>query len=163
MEVSTGPLGQGISNAVGMAIAERHLAAVFNRPDFPVVDHYTYVVCGDGCLQEGVSAETASLAGHLGLGKLIVFYDDNHVTIDGVCAHTHTHKRRRRRCAHSCFARAPCGLPGDTDLSFSEDVLARYAAYGWHVQQVADGVQRRACWHCAVWRKCAERWLLRRR
>jgi transketolase len=111
IEVSTGPLGQGISNAVGMAIAEANLAATYNKAGSrAVVDNYTYVICGDGCLQEGISSEASSLAGHLGLGKLIVCYDDNHVTIDG-----------------------------DTDLSFSEDVLKRYEAYGWHVQHVADG------------------------
>ena len=107
--MSTGPLGQGISNAVGIAIAEKHLGAVFNRPGFNVMDHFTYVICGDGCLQEGVSAEASSLAGHLGLGKLVVLYDDNHITIDG-----------------------------DTDVSFTEDVLKRYEAYGWHVQTVPD-------------------------
>lgn len=110
VEVSTGPLGQGISNAVGLAIAETHLAAKFNKPDFPVVDNFTYVICGDGCLQEGVSSEACSLAGHLGLGKLIVLYDDNLISIDG-----------------------------GTDLSFGEDVNARYEAYGWHVQTVASG------------------------
>lgn len=110
IEVSTGPLGQGISNAVGLAIAENHLASLFNKEGFPIVDHYTYVFCGDGCLQEGVSSETGSLAGHLGLGKLIVFYDDNHITIDG-----------------------------ETELSFTEDVVKRYEAYGWHTQIVADG------------------------
>lgn len=111
VEVSTGPLGQGISNAVGMAIAQSHLAANFNAPGLePVVDNYTYVICGDGCLQEGVSSEASSLAGHLGLGRLIVLYDDNHITIDG-----------------------------ETHLSFTEDVLARYASYGWHVQHVLDG------------------------
>jgi transketolase len=111
VEVSTGPLGQGISNAVGMAIAEKHLAATFNRgPAFGgVVDHYTYVICGDGCLQEGISSEACSLAGHLQLGKLIVCYDDNLITIDG-----------------------------NTALSFTEDVNMRYEAYGWHVQTVAD-------------------------
>jgi transketolase len=110
VEVTTGPLGQGIANAVGLAMAEAHLAATFNKPDCTVVDHYTYVVMGDGCNQEGVSAEAASLAGHLGLGKLIALYDDNHITIDG-----------------------------NTNVSFSEDVLKRYEAYGWHVQHVADG------------------------
>eukprot|EP00041_Stephanoeca_diplocostata_P014815 m.279658 g.279658 ORF g.279658 m.279658 type:complete len:685 (-) comp19809_c0_seq1:377-2431(-) len=110
VEVSTGPLGQGLSNAVGLAIAETHLAAKFNKPDFPIVDNFTYVICGDGCLQEGVTSEASSLAGHLGLGKLIVLYDDNLITIDG-----------------------------DTELSFSEDVLKRYEAYGWHTQTVADG------------------------
>jgi len=111
VEVATGPLGQGISNAVGFAIAQSHLAATFNVPDLPpIIDNYTFVICGDGCLQEGISSEASSLAGHLGLGKLIVLYDDNHITIDG-----------------------------DTDLSFTEDVLARYAGYGWHTQYVADG------------------------
>ncbi|CAM9364523.1 unnamed protein product [Ascophyllum nodosum] len=110
IEVSTGPLGQGISNAVGMAIAERHLAATFNKPDFEIVDNYTFVICGDGCLQEGVASEACSLGGHLGLGKLIVLYDDNQITIDG-----------------------------DTAISFTEDVLKRYEAYGWHTQVVADG------------------------
>lgn len=110
VEVSTGPLGQGISNAVGLAIAEKHLAAEFNRDGFEVVDHYTYVICGDGCLQEGVSSEASSLAGHLGLGKLIVLYDDNKITIDG-----------------------------STDISFTEDVHKRYEAYNWHVQVVEDG------------------------
>ena len=101
---------QGISNAVGLAMAEAHLAAVYNREgSAPVVDNYTYVICGDGCLQEGVSSEACSLAGHLGLGKLIVFYDDNKITIDG-----------------------------ETDLSFTEDVGKRYEAYGWHVQTVED-------------------------
>jgi transketolase len=110
IEVTTGPLGQGITNAVGLAIAEKHLAAVYNRDGFPIVDNYTYVFCGDGCLQEGISSEAGSLAGHLGLGKLIVLYDDNHITIDG-----------------------------ETDLSFTEDVLKRYEAYGWHIIHVEDG------------------------
>lgn len=110
VEVTTGPLGAGISNAVGLAIAEAHLAAKFNRADAKVVDHYTYVIMGDGCNQEGVSSEACSLAGHLKLGKLIALYDDNHITIDG-----------------------------RTDVSFTEDVLKRYEAYGWHVQHVADG------------------------
>ena len=109
MEVSTGPLGQGLTNAVGMAIAETHLAAVFNKPGFPVVDHSTYVICGDGCLQEGVTSEASSLAGHLGLGKLVVLYDDNNITIDG-----------------------------STDLSFTEDVGKRYESYGWQVLTVTD-------------------------
>lgn len=110
VEATTGPLGQGLSNAVGLAWAESHLAATYNKPNFPVFDHYTYVFCGDGCLQEGITSEASSLAGHLGLGKLIVIYDDNHVSIDG-----------------------------DTDLSFTEDVLKRYEAYGWHTQRVEDG------------------------
>ena len=111
VEVSTGPLGQGLSNAVGMALAESQLAATFNKAGQPkVVDHHTYVICGDGCLQEGVTSEASSLAGHLGLGKLIVLYDDNKITIDG-----------------------------STDLSFTEDVKARYEAYGWQVIVVPDG------------------------
>jgi transketolase len=110
VEVTTGPLGQGIANAVGLAMAEAHLAAKFNRPDCKLVDHYTYVLMGDGCNQEGVSGEAASLAGHLGLGKLIALYDDNHITIDG-----------------------------DTAVSFTEDVLKRYEAYGWHTIHIADG------------------------
>jgi len=110
VEVTTGPLGQGIASAVGLAIAEAHLAAKFNKDDVSLVDHYTFVIMGDGCHQEGISGEAASLAGHLGLGKLIALYDDNHITIDG-----------------------------NTNVSFTEDVLKRYEAYGWHVQHVADG------------------------
>ncbi|KAI9499792.1 Transketolase [Coemansia spiralis] len=110
IEVTTGPLGQGISNAVGMAIAERHLAATFNRPEFPVIDNTVYAIAGDGCLQEGVSSETGSLAGHLQLGNLVVLYDSNGIQIDG-----------------------------STKLGFTEDVLQRYEAYGWHTQKVADG------------------------
>jgi transketolase len=110
VEATTGPLGQGLSNAVGMAIAERRLAAEFNRPGHEVVDHRTYAICSDGDLQEGVSAEACSLAGHLRLGKLIALYDDNHIQLDG-----------------------------PTAIAFSEDVLARFAAYGWHTQRVADG------------------------
>ncbi len=109
VEVSTGPLGQGISNAVGLAMAETHLAATYNTDEHKVFDNYTYVICGDGCLQEGVASEASSLAGHLGLGKLIVLYDDNNITIDG-----------------------------DTALSFSEDVAKRYEAYNWHVQKIGD-------------------------
>ncbi len=111
VEVSTGPLGQGISNAVGLAIAEAHLAANFNKKDCKkVIDNYTYVICGDGCLQEGVASEACSLAGHLGLGKLIVLYDDNSITIDG-----------------------------NTSLSFTENVLQRFQSYGWDTSSVADG------------------------
>ena len=110
VEVTTGPLGQGIANAVGLAMAEAHLAAKFNKPDCTLVDHTTYVIMGDGCHQEGVSGEAASLAGHLGLGKLIALYDDNHITIDG-----------------------------NTNVSFTEDVLKRYEAYGWHTIHVQDG------------------------
>ena len=110
VEVTTGPLGAGISNAVGLAIAEAHLAAKFNKPNLNIVDHFTYVVMGDGCNQEGIASEAASLAGHLKLGKLIALYDDNQITIDG-----------------------------RTDVSFTEDVLKRYEAYGWHVQHVKNG------------------------
>jgi transketolase len=110
VEVTTGPLGQGLAMSVGMAAAERHLAARYNKPGFPVVDHYTYVLCGDGDLMEGVSHEACSLAGTLGLGKLIVFYDDNLISLDG-----------------------------PTELSFTENVEQRFAAYHWHVQRVADG------------------------
>ncbi|HIP99151.1 TPA: transketolase, partial [Candidatus Bipolaricaulota bacterium] len=110
VEVTTGPLGQGLAMAVGMAIAEAHLAAVFNRPGHTVIDHFTYVLASDGDLMEGVAAEASSLAGHLGLGKLIVLYDDNRVS-----------------------------LAGTTDLAFSEDVAARYRAYGWQVLAVGDG------------------------
>jgi transketolase len=107
---TTGPLGQGIANAVGMAIAERRLAAEFNRPGHAVIDHWTYVVCSDGDLQEGIASEAASLAGHLRLGKLVLFYDDNHIQLDG-----------------------------PTSMAFSEDVLERFDAYQWHTQQVEDG------------------------
>ena len=115
VEASTGPLGQGIGNAVGMAIGEAHLAARYNRPGHEVFNHYTYVLASDGDLMEGVQAEAASLAGHLKLGKLIVLYDSNGVT-----------------------------LSGTTSLTFTEDVGARYRAYGWHVQQVDDGNDRAA-------------------
>jgi transketolase len=110
IEVSTGPLGQGISNAVGMALAQNHLAATFNKTDFPLFDNYTYVFCGDGCMQEGISSEACSLAGHLGLNKLIVMYDDNKITIDG-----------------------------ETHLSFTEDVPKRFQAYGWNTITVQHG------------------------
>jgi transketolase len=110
VEATTGPLGQGIANAVGMAMAEAHLAARFNRPGHAVVDHYTYVIASDGDMMEGVQAEACSLAGHLGLGKLIVLYDANAVSLSGA-----------------------------TSLTFTEDVAARYAAYGWHVARVDDG------------------------
>jgi len=109
VETTTGPLGQGISNSVGMAIAEKWLAQHFNRPGHNIVDHYTYVIASDGDMMEGVSSEASSIAGHLGLSKLICFYDDNHITIEG-----------------------------DTDLAFSEDVCKRYEAYGWHIQRLDD-------------------------
>ncbi len=110
VEATTGPLGQGLANAVGMALAEAHLAAVFNRPGHEIVDHYTYALAGDGCLMEGLTAEASSLAGHLGLGKLIVLYDDNQIS-----------------------------LAGSTGIDFTEDVGGRYEAYGWQVIKVADG------------------------
>lgn len=110
VETTTGPLGQGFANGVGMAIAERMLADRFNRDGFNVVDHYTYGICSDGDLMEGISSEAASLAGHLSLGKLVYLYDSNHITIDG-----------------------------STDLAFTEDVGRRFEAYGWHVQHVDDG------------------------
>ena len=109
IETTTGPLGQGVANAVGMAVAEAHLAAEFNRPGHQLVDHYTYFVAGDGCLMEGISHEAASFAGHFKLGKLIGFYDDNHITIDG-----------------------------KTELTYTDDAGERFEAYGWHVQHVAD-------------------------
>src|SRR5213594_3081128 len=110
VEATTGPLGQGVGNAVGMAIAEAQLAALFNHPGHAVVDHYTFFLASDGDLMEGISHEACSLAGHLKLGKLIGFYDDNHITIDG-----------------------------DTALAFSDDTAKRFEAYGWHVQRVTDG------------------------
>lgn len=110
VETTTGPLGQGFANAVGMALAESYMAAHFNRPGFEVVDHHTYAIASDGDLMEGVSHEAASLAGHLGLGKLVVLYDDNGISIDG-----------------------------STSLTYSENVRGRFEAYGWHVEQVADG------------------------
>jgi transketolase len=115
VEVTTGPLGQGFANAVGLAMAERHLAARFNRPGFEIIDHFTYSIAGDGDLMEGVAAEAASLAGHLGLGKLIVFYDHNLIS-----------------------------LAGATTLTFTEDRGKRFEAYGWHVQSVEDGNDLRA-------------------
>ncbi|NLM19656.1 MAG: transketolase [Clostridiaceae bacterium] len=109
VEMTTGPLGQGIASAVGFAIAEAHLASRFNTDEQKIIDHYTYVLSGDGCLMEGVSCEASSLAGHLKLDKLILFYDRNKITIEG-----------------------------STDLAFTEDVAARYKAYGWQVLSVAD-------------------------
>jgi transketolase len=110
VETTTGPLGQGVANAVGMAMAERHMAARFNQPDHEIVDHYTYVICGDGDMMEGVASEAASLAGHLGLGRLICIYDDNKISIEG-----------------------------STDIAFTEDVAKRFEAYRWQVLKVADG------------------------
>lgn len=108
VETTTGPLGQGLANAVGFALGERHLAARLNTPEFPVIDHYTYVLAGDGCMMEGLTSEAASFAGHQGLGKLIVFYDSNRISIEG-----------------------------STDLAFTEDVAGRYRAFGWQVLEVS--------------------------
>jgi transketolase len=110
VETTTGPLGQGFANGVGMAMAERHLAALFNREGHDVIDHHVYAICSDGDLMEGVAAEAASIAGHLKLGKLIYFWDDNRITIEG-----------------------------STDLAFTEDLEKRFEAYGWHTQRVEDG------------------------
>lgn len=109
IEVTTGPLGQGFANGVGMAIAQKYMGARYNQPDFKIFDYKIYAICSDGDLMEGVSTEAASLAGHLGLGNMIYFYDDNQITIEG-----------------------------NTDLAFNEDVAKRFEAYGWHVQNVAD-------------------------
>ncbi len=110
VETTTGPLGQGFANAVGMAMAERHLAARFNNPGHEIVDHYTYMICGDGDMMEGISSEAASLAGHLGLGRLICIYDDNKISIEG-----------------------------STEITFTEDVALRFKAYRWHILNVDDG------------------------
>jgi len=110
VEATTGPLGQGFANAVGMAIAERRLGAEFNRPGHDIIDHWTYTLCSDGDLQEGIASEAASLAGHLRLRKLVALYDDNRIQLDG-----------------------------PTSMAWSEDVVARFRAYGWHADHVADG------------------------
>lgn len=110
VETTTGPLGQGFTNAVGMALAERHLASIYNRPGFDIVDHFTYVMCGDGDLMEGITSEAASFAGHMCLSRLICIYDDNGITIEG-----------------------------KTELTFTEDVAKRFDAYNWHVQRIKDG------------------------
>ncbi|HEX8890645.1 MAG TPA: transketolase [Pyrinomonadaceae bacterium] len=110
VEITTGPLGQGFANGVGMGIGAAHLAARFNKPEFPLIDHYVYAIVSDGDLMEGVASEAASLAGHLRLGKLIYFYDDNHITIEG-----------------------------ETSLAFTENVPQRFEAYGWHTSTVEDG------------------------
>jgi transketolase len=109
IEATTGPLGQGISTCVGLALAERMLAARYNRPGHQLIDHYTFTICSDGDQEEGIASEASSLAGHLGLGRLIAFYDDNHISIEG-----------------------------NTDVAFSEDVGGRYEAYGWHVQHLGE-------------------------
>ncbi|GMM34557.1 transketolase [Saccharomycopsis crataegensis] len=111
IDVTTGPLGQGICNAVGLALAQEHIAARFNKPGFEISNNYTYCILGDGCMMEGVASEACSLAGHLKLSKLIAFYDDNHISIDG-----------------------------DTNVAFTEDVNKRYEAYGWEVLWVKDGM-----------------------
>src|ERR671914_1957574 len=108
-ETTTGPLGQGVGNAVGMAVAEAHLAATFNRPGIPIVDHHTWFICSDGDIMEGISHEAASIAGHFRLGKLIGFYDDNNITIDG-----------------------------RTELTFSDDTHKRFEGYGWQVLHIDD-------------------------
>jgi len=110
VETTTGPLGQGVANAVGMAIAERHMADRFNKGGQSVIDHYTYAICGDGDLMEGVALEAVSLAGHLGLGRLILIYDDNEITIEG-----------------------------KTGITFTENTRAKFDAMNWHVVEVADG------------------------
>ncbi|MBC2694581.1 MAG: transketolase [Desulfobacteraceae bacterium] len=110
VETTTGPLGQGFTNAVGMALAERHLATIFNRPGYEIIDHYTYMICGDGDLMEGITAEAASFAGHMGLAKLICIYDDNGISIEG-----------------------------NTNITFTEDVSLRFKAYNWHITTVEDG------------------------
>ena len=110
IETTTGPLGQGFANAVGMALAERHLASIYNKNNHGIVNHYTYMMCGDGDMMEGITSEAASFAGHLGLSRLICIYDDNHISIEG-----------------------------STDIAFSENVALRFKAYNWHVISVEDG------------------------
>jgi len=127
IEITTGPLGQGLGNAVGMAMAERFLAERFNRPGYEIVDHRVYAICSDGDLMEGVSQEAASIAGHFGLGELVVCYDDNHITIDGT-----------------------------TSISFDgEQHVERFRAEGWHVQRVEDSEDLEAL-HGAIERARAE-------
>ncbi|MEA3279979.1 MAG: transketolase [Thermodesulfobacteriota bacterium] len=121
VETTTGPLGQGFANAVGMAMAERHLAATYNRTDCEIVDHHTYVMCGDGDMMEGITSEAASLAGHLGLSRLICIYDDNRISIEG-----------------------------GTDITFTEDVAQRFEAYNWDVQQVDDGNDLNAIYNAVI-------------
>lgn len=121
VETTTGPLGQGFANAVGMAMAEQHLAATYNRFDCEIVDHHTFVMCGDGDMMEGITSEAASLAGHLGLSRLICIYDDNKISIEG-----------------------------GTDISFTEDVAQRFKAYNWDVQQVDDGNDLNAIYNAVI-------------
>ena len=110
VEITTGPLGQGFANGVGFAIAQKYLAARYNKPDFEIFNYHIYAICSDGDLNEGVSSEAASMAGHLKLGNIIYLYDDNHISIEG-----------------------------DTAIAFTEDVAKRFEAYDWHVQIVKDG------------------------
>lgn len=121
VETTTGPLGQGFANAVGMALAERHLAALFNRSGHEIIDHYSYVMCGDGDMMEGLTSEAASLAGHLGLAKLICIYDDNKITIEG-----------------------------ETGIAFTEDVALRFKAYNWHILPVDDGNDTTAIYNAII-------------
>lgn len=121
VETTTGPLGQGFANAVGMAMAEQHLAATYNRSDCEIVDHHTFVMCGDGDMMEGITSEAASLAGHLGLSRLICIYDDNKISIEG-----------------------------GTDISFTEDVAQRFKAYNWDVRQVDDGNDLNAIYNAVI-------------
>ncbi|MEA3428778.1 MAG: transketolase [Thermodesulfobacteriota bacterium] len=121
VETTTGPLGQGFANAVGMAMAEQHLATTYNRADCEIVGHHTFVMCGDGDMMEGITSEAASLAGHLGLSRLICIYDDNKISIEG-----------------------------STDISFTEDVAKRFMAYNWHVQQVDDGNDLNAIYNAVI-------------
>jgi len=115
VEVTTGPLGQGFANGVGFAIAQKYLAARYNKPDFELFNYHIFAICSDGDLMEGVSSEAASLAGHLGLGNIIYLYDDNHISIEG-----------------------------DTELAFTEDTARRFEAYNWHVQVISDGNDTKA-------------------
>ena len=110
IEVTTGPLGQGFANGVGFAIAQKYMAARYNKPGFDIFNYKIYAICSDGDMMEGITAEAASLAGHLQLGNMIYLYDDNHITIEG-----------------------------NTNLAFDEDLAQRFEAYGWHVQVLADG------------------------
>ncbi|KDQ14592.1 hypothetical protein BOTBODRAFT_32723 [Botryobasidium botryosum FD-172 SS1] len=128
VEVTTGPLGQGFANAVGLAMAQAHLGAIYNKDGFDLINNYTYVFCGDGCLMEGVASEAASLAGHLKLGNLIVIYDDNHISIDG-----------------------------DTNVAFTENVELRFKAYDWQVLHVDDGDTDLAAIHKAIEEARAEK------
>jgi transketolase len=116
VETTTGPLGQGIMNSVGMAIAEAHLSSIYNKDGFNIIDHHTYAFCGDGDFMEGASHEAASLAGHLGLGKLIWVYDDNHISIEG-----------------------------PTELAYTDNVSERFESYNWHVQNLGDNANDLKC------------------